>query len=96
MGLGDNARAALISRGIAEMVRLGVRMGADPLTFSGLSGLGDLVLTSTGDLSRNRQAGIAVGKGQSIDEFIEETGYTVEAVSYTHLDVYKRQRYSWS
>ena len=80
MGLGDNARAALISRGIAEMVRLGVRMGADALTFSGLSGLGDLVLTSTGDLSRNRQAGIAVGKGQSIDEFIEETGYTVEGL----------------
>ncbi len=80
MGLGDNARAALVSRGIAEMVRLGVCMGAEPLTFSGLSGLGDLVLTSTGNLSRNRQAGIAVGKGQSIAEFIEETGYTVEGL----------------
>ncbi|MGB4433391.1 MAG: NAD(P)H-dependent glycerol-3-phosphate dehydrogenase [Bacillota bacterium] len=78
MELGDNARAAIISRGLAEMVRLGVSMGAEPLTFSGLSGLGDLVLTSTGKLSRNRQAGVAVGRGQSITEFIEKTGYTVE------------------
>jgi len=78
MGLGHNAQAGIISRGIAEITRLGVALGAYPLTFAGLSGVGDLVLTSTGDLSRNRQAGIAVGKGESIHSFIERTGYTVE------------------
>ena len=78
MGLGNNAQAAIISRGIAEITRLGVALGAEPLTFAGLSGLGDLVLTATGHLSRNRQAGIAVGKGESIDSFVSRTGYTVE------------------
>ena len=77
-GLGYNAQAALISRGIAEISRLGVGLGADPLTFAGLSGLGDLVLTCTGHLSRNRQAGIAVGKGEDIETFMARTGYTVE------------------
>ncbi len=75
MELGDNARAAIISRGLAEMVRLGVSMGAEPLTLSGLSGLGDLVLTSTGKLSRNRQAGVAVGRGQSITELLKNRIY---------------------
>ncbi len=81
MGLGHNAQAALISRGIAEMARLGVALGADPLTFAGLSGLGDLVLTATGHLSRNRQAGIAVGRGESVESFIQRTGYTVEGLT---------------
>lgn len=63
MGMGDNARAALITRGLAEMTRLGVALGASPLTFAGLSGMGDLVLTCTGDQSRNRQAGLAIGRG---------------------------------
>lgn len=78
MGLGYNAQAATISRGIAEITRLGVALGAEPLTFAGLSGLGDLVLTATGHLSRNRQAGIALGKGESMDSFVARTGYTVE------------------
>ncbi|HHX27387.1 MAG: NAD(P)H-dependent glycerol-3-phosphate dehydrogenase [Bacillota bacterium] len=81
MGLGYNAQAAIISRGIAELTRLGVALGAYPLTFAGLSGVGDLVLTSTGHLSRNRQAGIAVGKGEPIRSFIERTGYTVEGLT---------------
>lgn len=63
MGMGDNARAALITRGIAEISRLGVALGADAMTFAGLSGIGDLVLTCTGDQSRNRQAGLAIGRG---------------------------------
>lgn len=78
MGVGYNAQAAIISRGIAEVTRLGVALGADPLTFAGLSGVGDLVLTCTGHLSRNRQAGIALGKGESVQAFMERTGYTVE------------------
>lgn len=78
MGVGYNAQAAIISRGIAEITRLGVALGAEPLTFAGLSGLGDLVLTSTGHLSRNRQAGIAVGRGESVETFIARTLYTVE------------------
>ncbi len=80
MGLGYNAQAAIIARGIAEITRLGVSLGAEPLTFAGLSGLGDLVLTCTGHLSRNRQAGIAVGKGEPIKEFLSRTSYTVEGL----------------
>ncbi len=80
MGLGYNAQAAVISRGIAEMARLGAALGADPLTFAGLSGIGDLVLTATGHLSRNRQAGIAIGEGESIEAFVQRTGYTVEGL----------------
>jgi glycerol-3-phosphate dehydrogenase (NAD(P)+) len=68
MGLGDNSRAALITRGLAEISRLGVALGADPLTFAGLAGLGDLVLTCTGSLSRNRSLGVEIGKGKTLDE----------------------------
>ncbi len=81
MGIGYNAQAAIISRGIAEVTRLGTALGADPLTFAGLSGVGDLVLTSTGHLSRNRQAGIAVGRGEPIEDFLTRTGFTVEGVA---------------
>lgn len=81
MGLGYNAQAGIISRGIAEIARLGVALGADRQTFAGLSGLGDLVLTSTGYLSRNRQAGIAIGKGEAIESFLARTGYTVEGLN---------------
>jgi len=80
MGLGHNAQAGIISRGIAEITRLGVALGADPLTFAGLSGLGDVVLSSTSNLSRNRQAGAAVGRGENLQEFLLRTGYTVEGV----------------
>jgi glycerol-3-phosphate dehydrogenase (NAD(P)+) len=68
--LGTNARAALITRGLAEMSRLGVALGAKPDTFAGLTGLGDLVLTATGDLSRNRRVGLEIGAGRKLDEIL--------------------------
>jgi len=68
LGLGSNPRAALITRGLAEMTRLGVTLGAKPLTFAGLSGMGDLVLTATGPLSRNRSLGVELGKGRTLAE----------------------------
>ena len=77
LGLGTNARAALITRGLAEMTRFGEALGAQSATFSGLTGLGDLVLTATGDLSRNRQVGIAIGRGQSLKDVLA-TGLTAE------------------
>lgn len=80
LGLGDNARAALITRGIAEMGRLGALLGANTLTFAGISGVGDLVLTCTGDLSRNRRCGLAIGQGARLEGFLKETGLTVEGV----------------
>ncbi|MGO3746373.1 MAG: NAD(P)H-dependent glycerol-3-phosphate dehydrogenase, partial [Alcaligenes aquatilis] len=73
------ARAALITRGLAEMQRLGVALGGQAETFSGLAGLGDLVLTATGELSRNRQVGLALGAGQSLDSILA-TGITAEGV----------------
>ena len=69
LGLGNNPRAALITRGLAEMTRLGVAMGADPLTFAGLAGMGDLILTTTGALSRNRALGMALAAGQTLEEY---------------------------
>ncbi|MDO1528931.1 NAD(P)H-dependent glycerol-3-phosphate dehydrogenase [Fulvimonas sp. R45] len=80
MGLGLNARAGLITRGMNEMLRLGVALGARPETLMGLSGLGDLVLTCTGDLSRNRRLGLALGKGVAIDEAVRQIGQVVESV----------------
>ena len=68
LGFGHNTRAALITRGLAEMARIGIATGADALTFSGLAGMGDLVLTCTGDLSRNRSVGIALGQGRKLDD----------------------------
>jgi glycerol-3-phosphate dehydrogenase (NAD(P)+) len=67
LGMGHNPRAALITRGLAEITRLGVAMGADPLTFAGLAGMGDLVLTTTGNLSRNRALGVALAQGQTLE-----------------------------
>lgn len=69
LGLGNNPRAALITRGLAEMTRLGVALGADPLTFAGLAGMGDLILTTTGALSRNRALGMALAGGQSLEQY---------------------------
>lgn len=80
MGLGNNARAALITRGLAEMMRLGQAMGAQPGTLTGLAGMGDLVLTCTGDLSRNRRLGLALGAGQSVEQALEEIGQVVEGI----------------
>ncbi|TAG26204.1 MAG: NAD(P)-dependent glycerol-3-phosphate dehydrogenase [Burkholderiales bacterium] len=76
--LGLNARAALITRGLAEMTRLGVALGAQAETFMGLSGLGDLVLTATGDLSRNRKVGLLLAQGQSLDEATASLGHVAE------------------
>jgi len=78
--LGMNARAALITRGLAEMTRLGVALGAKPETFMGLSGLGDLVLTATGDLSRNRQVGMALAQGKTLPEVLQSLGHVAEGV----------------
>lgn len=77
--LGTNARAALITRGLAEMTRLGIALGAQAATFSGLTGLGDLVLTATGDLSRNRRVGLALGHGMTLDAILAD-GMTAEGV----------------
>jgi glycerol-3-phosphate dehydrogenase (NAD(P)+) len=78
--LGLNARAALITRGMAEMTRLGVALGARAETFTGLSGLGDLVLTATGDLSRNRKVGLALAQGKSLTEAVQSLGHVAEGV----------------
>src|SRR5256712_6782801 len=73
LGLGFNTRAALITRGLAEITRLGVALGAEPMTFAGLAGLGDLILTATGALSRNRGLGVALGQGQSVAQALART-----------------------
>jgi len=83
LGYGTNTRAALITRGLAEITRLGVSMGADPLTFSGLGGLGDLVLTCTGDLSRNRMVGLKLGQGKKLDTILAEMNMVAEGVKTT-------------
>lgn len=80
MNLGHNSRAALITRGLAEMMRLGKSMGADPRTLMGLAGIGDLVLTCTGDQSRNRRLGLALGQGKGPDEAVAEIGQVVEGI----------------
>jgi glycerol-3-phosphate dehydrogenase (NAD(P)+) len=85
MGAGDNARAALITRGLAEIARIGVRLGADPLTFAGLSGLGDLVLTCAGALSRNRTVGLELAKGRTIAEITGEMRMVAEGVKTTRV-----------
>jgi len=80
LGLGHNTRAALITRGLAEMNRLGRAMGADPATFAGLAGMGDLVLTCTGDLSRNRTVGVKLGQGMRLGEILGEMRMVAEGV----------------
>jgi glycerol-3-phosphate dehydrogenase (NAD(P)+) len=80
LALGLNARAALITRGLAEMTRLGLALGARAETFMGLSGLGDLVLTATGDLSRNRQVGLLLAQGRSLQQAVESLGHVAEGV----------------
>ena len=83
LAFGSNARAALITRGLAEMTRLGVMMGARQETFFGLSGLGDLVLTCTGELSRNRYVGIELGKGKSLDDILDSMNMVAEGIKTT-------------
>ncbi len=83
LGFGDNAKAALMTRGLAEIARLGIKLGANPLTFAGLSGLGDLIVTCTSVHSRNWRAGNMLGKGMSLDEVLENMGMAVEGVRTT-------------
>jgi glycerol-3-phosphate dehydrogenase (NAD(P)+) len=83
LGYGLNTRAALITRGLAEITRLGVKLGANPLTFSGLGGLGDLVLTCTGSLSRNRTVGLKLGEGRTLKQALAEMTMVAEGVKTT-------------
>ncbi len=83
LGLGANARAAMITRGLAEISRLAVRKGANPLTLAGLAGMGDLVLTCTGDLSRNRSVGIALGRGEKLADILAGMSQVAEGVKTT-------------
>jgi glycerol-3-phosphate dehydrogenase (NAD(P)+) len=83
LGYGDNAKAALMTRGLAEIARLGTKMGANPLTFSGLAGIGDLIVTCTSVHSRNWRAGNLLGKGQTLDEVLANMGMVVEGVRTT-------------
>ena len=83
LGFGYNTRAALITRGLAEITRIGQAMGADPATFAGLAGMGDLVLTCTGDLSRNRSVGMELGRGRSLEEILGEMKMVAEGVKTT-------------
>lgn len=84
LGFGANARAALITRGLAEMNRLGIALGGKPQTFMGLTGVGDLVLTCTDNQSRNRRAGIGLGQGKPLEAVLEEIGQEVEGVKTVH------------
>jgi glycerol-3-phosphate dehydrogenase (NAD(P)+) len=83
LGLGNNARAALLTRGIVEITRFGEALGADRQTFTGLSGLGDLILTATSDLSRNRSVGIRIGKGESLGSILSGMKMVAEGVATT-------------
>ena len=96
LGFGDNAKAAIIARGLAEITRLGVALGANPLTYSGLSGVGDLIVTGTSVHSRNWRAGDALGRGESLADIEANMGMVIEGISTTRaayelaqeLDVY--------
>ena len=83
LGYGYNTRAALITRGLAEITRIGIAMGAEPLTFSGLAGMGDLVLTCTGDLSRNRTVGFELGQGKTLKQILDGMHMVAEGVKTT-------------
>lgn len=91
LSLGLNARAALITRGLSEMSRLGIALGARSQTFMGLAGMGDLVLTATGDLSRNRRVGLLLAQGQSVEAAVQSLGHVAEGV-YTAHAVLRRAR----
>jgi glycerol-3-phosphate dehydrogenase (NAD(P)+) len=80
LGLGLNARAALITRGLAEIARLGAALGAQPETLMGLAGAGDLILTATGELSRNRRVGVELARGKSLDDILRDLGHVAEGV----------------
>ncbi|XQY90416.1 NAD(P)H-dependent glycerol-3-phosphate dehydrogenase [Metabacillus sp. HB246100] len=94
LGYGDNSKAALITRGLAEIARLGSVMGGNPLTFSGLTGIGDLIVTCTSVHSRNWRAGNLLGKGQNLDEVLENMGMVVEGVRTTKAAFQLAQKYN--
>lgn len=85
LGFGDNTKAALMTRGIAEITRLGAAMGGNPLTFAGLAGVGDLIVTCTSQHSRNRRAGVALGQGKPLEKVLQEVGMVVEGVRITKI-----------
>jgi len=91
LGLGLNARAALITRGLTEISRLGIKLGANPLTFSGLAGIGDLILTCTGDLSRNYTVGTLIGRGKSLKDILSDMRMVAEGIK-TAKSVYNLSR----
>jgi glycerol-3-phosphate dehydrogenase (NAD(P)+) len=93
LGLGNNPRAALITRGLAEITRLGGALGADPLTFAGLAGMGDLILTATGALSRNRTLGIELGQGKSLAQAQAGRASVAEGVNTAKTAVALAQRH---
>jgi len=92
MGLGDNPRAGVITRGLAEMTRLGMRLGANPMTLTGLAGLGDLVLTCTGPLSRNFQVGVRLGRGETLPQILEGMAMVAEGVMTSRAVHFLAQR----
>ena len=94
MGMGFNATAALITRGLAEMTRLAVAMGGKPMTLSGLAGLGDLVLTCTGDLSRNRSVGVQLAHGRKLDEIVSSMKMVAEGIKTTEAAADLADRYA--
>lgn len=94
LGYGDNAKAALITRGLAEIARLGCKMGANPLTFSGLAGIGDLIVTCTSVHSRNWRAGHMLGKGKKLDDVLQSMGMAVEGVRTTKAAKQLSEKYS--
>ena len=93
LGFGDNTKAAIITRGMAEIVRIGVAMGGQPLTFAGLSGIGDLVVTATSMHSRNRRAGIAIGKGEKIEDIKKNMGMVIEGVRTAEAIIELNKKY---
>ena len=93
LGYGDNARAALITRGIAEIARLGVAMGCNVHTFAGLAGIGDLIVTATSMHSRNNRAGILIGKGETPEQAVKEVGMVVEGMNALPAALELAERY---
>lgn len=88
LGFGDNSKAAILTRGIAEITRLGIKLGAHPATFAGLSGIGDLVVTCSSKFSRNRRAGIKIGRGMTAEEVIKSTKMVAEGINTTKAAYY--------
>jgi len=93
LGFGDNTRAALMTRGIVEITRLGVKLGACPETFSGLSGIGDLIVTCSSNFSRNRRAGMDIGRGKTVEEVIRSTNMVIEGINTTKAAFFLAQKY---